>query len=317
VLRYKLLLAISWQLVLSGISPYSDRDTGSGAATENDLPLLGSCQSGVQTSQSSGIQALVEALDRAGLSMAQGRFEEARRGYERILVMVEKTSGRESLHAATILAQLCLATYQAHPQLDAKMFCLRALAIRQNVLAPNHPDVARSLNDLGGAYEFEGDLRNAITLYQKAAAIMASAPPSPDSGVPLANVASMYHRMKKYKLAEGAFLRAIAMLEANGADPYQLATALANLGYVYLAEKKFEPAEGVLHKALTILETFEGPILIENEQLLGLAKALATKKEGPEASALIGRVDALIGRSAARDGKRVGGRSRIPVETLQ
>jgi tetratricopeptide (TPR) repeat protein len=48
----------------------------------------------------------------------------------------------------------------------------RALAICEQVLGPNHPDTARSLNNLAFLYQSQGDYEHAKPLYERALAIM-------------------------------------------------------------------------------------------------------------------------------------------------
>ena len=54
---------------------------------------------------------------------------------------------------------------------DALPIALRALAIREKALGPEHPEVARSLNNVAELYWTKGDSARAEPLYQRALAI--------------------------------------------------------------------------------------------------------------------------------------------------
>ena len=67
----------------------------------------------------------------------------------------------------------------------------RALAIREQVLGPNHPDTASSLNNLAGLYYSQGDYERARPLYERALAITEQVlgPNHPDTASSLNNLA--------------------------------------------------------------------------------------------------------------------------------
>jgi tetratricopeptide (TPR) repeat protein len=54
---------------------------------------------------------------------------------------------------------------------EARPLAERALEIREKALGPEHPDVARSLNNLANLYRDKGDYARAETIYQRALAI--------------------------------------------------------------------------------------------------------------------------------------------------
>jgi tetratricopeptide (TPR) repeat protein len=51
---------------------------------------------------------------------------------------------------------------------EAKPYYERALAIREQVLGPDHPDTAHSLNNLGYLLQAQGDLAGAKPYYERA-----------------------------------------------------------------------------------------------------------------------------------------------------
>ena len=69
----------------------------------------------------------------------------------------------------------------------------RALAIRENVLGPEHPDTAASVNNLGVLFGDQGDLAAAQPLLERALAIREKAlgPEHPDTAMSLTNGAAI------------------------------------------------------------------------------------------------------------------------------
>jgi tetratricopeptide (TPR) repeat protein len=69
----------------------------------------------------------------------------------------------------------------------------RALAIRERVLGPDHPDTASSLNNLAGLLEDQGELAAARPLYERALATYERVlgPDHPDTATVRRNLANL------------------------------------------------------------------------------------------------------------------------------
>jgi tetratricopeptide (TPR) repeat protein len=91
----------------------------------------------------------------------------------------------------------------------------RALAIREQQLGPEHPDIANSLNDLAVFYRDQGKYEQAEPLFQRALAIREQRlePEHPDIANSLNNLALLYHAQGKYEQAEPLYRRALAIYE--------------------------------------------------------------------------------------------------------
>jgi tetratricopeptide (TPR) repeat protein len=98
---------------------------------------------------------------------------------------------------------------QAEPLLQ------RALAIRESVLGPEHPDTATSLNNLAELYHSQGKYEQAEPLFQRALAIRERVlgPEHPDTANTLNNLASLYQDQGMYEQAEPLYQRAQAIRE--------------------------------------------------------------------------------------------------------
>jgi tetratricopeptide (TPR) repeat protein len=84
----------------------------------------------------------------------------------------------------------------------AEPLYVRALAIREKALDPEHPDVAQSLNNLAGLYNNQGQYAKAEPLYQRALAIWEKAlgPEHPDVAISLNNLGgALRHPLRQSK----------------------------------------------------------------------------------------------------------------------
>ena len=138
----------------------------------------------------------------------------------------------------------------------------RALAIREKVLGPDHPDVAQSLNNLAALYHEQGKHATAEPLYQRALAIREKAlgPEHPDVATCLNNLAELYRARGKNAQAEPLYQRALAIHEkVLGPDHPEVAMSLNNLALLYHGQGKYAQAEPLYQRALAITEKALGP----------------------------------------------------------
>ncbi len=104
---------------------------------------------------------------------------------------------------------------------DAIPLAQRALAIRENTLGPNHPDVALSLNELALFYRYQGRYADAEPLNKRSLAIYEKAlgPNHPQVARALNELAELYRNQGRYADAEPLYKRSLAIREkAIGAD---------------------------------------------------------------------------------------------------
>ena len=103
-----------------------------------------------------------------------------------------------------------------HAQYEqAKPLLERALAIREQVLGPNHPDTATSLNSLAFLYNTQGDYEQAKPLLERALAIYEQVlgPNHPDTAFSLNGLAGLYKSQGDYEQAKSLLERALAICE--------------------------------------------------------------------------------------------------------
>jgi len=138
----------------------------------------------------------------------------------------------------------------------------RALAIREQTLGPEHPDTARSLNNLAVLYHDMGAYAKAEPLYLRALAIREQAlgPEHRDMATSLNGLGVLYVNTGAYAKAEPLYLRALVIQEkALGPVHWSTALTLNNLAGLYVATGAYAKAEPLHQRALVIREQALGP----------------------------------------------------------
>jgi tetratricopeptide (TPR) repeat protein/transcriptional regulator with XRE-family HTH domain len=166
----------------------------------------------------------------------------------------------------------------------------QALKIRQQTLDPTHPDLALSLNNLGGGYWAMGQFRKALLLFQQALAIREQifGPEHQDVARSLNNVAQVYQGLGQYEEAESHYLRALAIFEQTlGPNDWATATVLHNLAELYKGQAQYEEALPRYQQALAIRErTLESEHPDIAQSLAALATIYEVDRRYEEALAL-------------------------------
>jgi CHAT domain-containing protein/Tfp pilus assembly protein PilF len=137
----------------------------------------------------------------------------------------------------------------------------QALALREAVLGSAHPDVARSLDQLGLHSLLQGKLVRAEQLLQRALVIQEAAfgQNHPDIAQTLTHLATLHHRLELYERAEPLYARALAIREAAFGDNHLLvAESLHHLGTIYSTQGLPARAEPLFLRALAIREAALG-----------------------------------------------------------
>jgi tetratricopeptide (TPR) repeat protein len=138
----------------------------------------------------------------------------------------------------------------------------RGLAIREEALGTDHPQVGTSLNNLAGLYKDQGQYNRAEPLYQRALTIREAAlgPDHTLVGTTLNNLAGLYYAQGRYDRAEPLLKRDLAITDAAlGANHPDVGTSLNNLAELYSAQGRYDHAEPLYQRALAIRETALGP----------------------------------------------------------
>jgi CHAT domain-containing protein/Flp pilus assembly protein TadD len=137
-----------------------------------------------------------------------------------------------------------------------------ALAIRERVLGPEHPDVATALNNLAELYQTTSRYAEAELLYKRALAIdeKVLGPEHHDVATALNNLALLYFTTGRYAEAEPLFKQALAIDEkALGPEHPDVAQNLNNLAGLYSITGRYAEAEPLFKRTLSIDEKILGP----------------------------------------------------------
>ena len=145
---------------------------------------------------------------------------------------------------------------------EAEPHLLKALAIREKFLGPEHPDVAASLNGLALLYHSQGEYAKAEPFQQRALAILEKAlgPEHPDMARSLNNLAGLYVHQGQYAKAETLYQRALAIREKElGLEHSDVAASLNDLALLYDNQGRYAEIKPLYERALWIREKVLGP----------------------------------------------------------
>ena len=131
----------------------------------------------------------------------------------------------------------------------------QALAINEQTLGPEHPDTARSLNNLALPYKSQGRDEKALPLFERALAIneRVLGPRHPDTARSLNNLALLYNSLGKDEEVLPLLKRALDIREkALGLEHPDVANSLNNLAALYENQGMDKEALSLYQRALAI-----------------------------------------------------------------
>jgi tetratricopeptide (TPR) repeat protein len=138
----------------------------------------------------------------------------------------------------------------------------KCLAIREAVLAADHPNLAQSYNNIAGVYQELGQYSEALRYHQKCLAIREAVPAADHSKLAQSynNIAGVYHKLGQYSEALGYQQNCIAIWKAVlAADHPNLASAYNNIAGVYQELGQYSKALRYHQKSLAIRESVLAP----------------------------------------------------------
>jgi CHAT domain-containing protein/lipopolysaccharide biosynthesis regulator YciM len=139
--------------------------------------------------------------------------------------------------------------------------CWGGVVVAEQALGKNHPDVAKSLNNLALLYQTQGLYDRAEPLHERALAIREAAlgKNHPDITRSLNNLANLYNEQGLYGRAEPLYQRALAIREETfGKNHPDIATSLNNLASLYKVQGLYGRAEPLYERALALREAALG-----------------------------------------------------------
>ena len=253
----------------------------------------------------------------------EGRYHDAEQMHRQSLAVYENTPMHA--YAAAAMQNLGIALLREGRFAETEVLFKRSLSIREQVLGPNHKEVAQSLINLGSLLgDVEGRDQEAIALYQRAVSILQATlgTENDDLAMALGNLAVSYKRVGQYADAEKMQLQALTIRQqVLGPNHRDVALGFYNLGIVYSDEGRWDDAEKAQQRSLAIWEQVSGPenpdvafplnslghVFLhegkfdEAEGAFKRALALQQKAFGPNHPAVAETLDNLSKLAAARD----------------
>ena len=138
---------------------------------------------------------------------------------------------------------------------DALNICLRASRLCKEVFGTEHPDTARSYNDIGAVYDNQGDYAKALEYYQKALEIQEKVLDieHPNTATSYNNIGYVYTHQGDYAKALGYYQKALEIREkVLGKEHPNTAMSYNNIGGVYYYQGDYANALEYFIKALEI-----------------------------------------------------------------
>jgi tetratricopeptide (TPR) repeat protein len=175
-----------------------------------------------------------------------------------LLEAIKVTSARpKSTEHASALNQLGV-LYDSLGRPGAETLLRQALAIRQEVLGPQHIETGIVLSNIGHALDSQHRYGEAEQAMRQAFKVCTSnLEKSPRCFTMLNNLASVEQRTGRIAEAENDWKQAI---EGFGVDPSGningLTAAMNNLGKLYLGQRRFREAQQLFDNALAILDSW-------------------------------------------------------------
>ncbi len=167
-----------------------------------------------------------------------------------------------SLQEARLLYTQSVALRRSAKYDEALLSGTRALSMRQELLGPEHADVATALNNLGVIHNLKGEQDKSEAFNQQALAIRMKVlgPDHPHVAYSLNNLAVIQSRRGKYREARLLYQRALEIKEkSQGPEHPDVATSVHNLASAYFDMGDFLKAEQLQQRALQIREKVFGP----------------------------------------------------------
>ncbi|KOR31765.1 hypothetical protein TI05_11545 [Achromatium sp. WMS3] len=162
-----------------------------------------------------------------------------------------------ALQQAKELNSQVVKLYQQGKYAEAVPLAKQALAISEQALGTNHPDVANGLNNLAALYTAQGQYQQAEPLYQRSLKIREQALGAnhPDVAASLHNLAELYRAQGQYQQAEPLYQRSLKIWEqALGANHPDVATSLNNLAGFYYVQRQYAKALDYVRRASRIYQ---------------------------------------------------------------
>jgi serine/threonine-protein kinase len=267
-LEYRPLVAET--LLLQGTINYRLNNTPDGekALTESYLVAETSRHDEVRAEAATGLVWVVGYLD--------GRADEARRWASLADSILHRLGGHDLLQA-WLLNDLGAVLGLKGDMRAMLQYQEQALALKEKVLGPIHPDVGSSEANIAFALQELRQSREALTHIDRSLSILQRGLGAghPELAMSFSNRGEILNSLGRHREARESFERARAIWERElGNDDRTLAYSLTGIGVSYLLERKPTEALVPLERAFKIREAHEKDALRRAETQFALARSL-------------------------------------------
>lgn len=184
----------------------------------------------------------------------------------------------------------------------AEVVALKALALAEKNVRPNHADVGLSLEELAQIYHIQGDYAKAEAHYKRALAILVEARGADHWSVSRVEsaLATLYTTQSDYAKAEAHYKSSLAILEkASSPDDLEKVEVLHGLARLYNKHGDYAKAEPIYKRRLAILEKTipDSPGFPESlEELAALYRATNRNEEAEPLEQRAANLRAIISK---------------------
>jgi tetratricopeptide (TPR) repeat protein len=210
-----------------------------------------------------GTELLAAALPNNLDDMASWATFKALAAHGQAVLQLEPPQEHGQLKAAAFLGSAIGAYFSRIARYaEAQPLLERALAIREKVLGPGHPDTATSLENLALLFQDKDDFAAARPLLERALAIREKVlgPEHPDTAYSLNNLVWLLQARGDLAAAQPLLKRALAICEkVLGPEHPRTAESLHNLALVFRKQGDLAAAQPLFERALAINEKALGP----------------------------------------------------------
>ena len=191
----------------------------------------------------------------------QGRHDDAEVWMRWSETLMERLGMRDELAGAGLDDRLGMVASASGDYEDARRRLDHALTVKQNLLGPDHPELAITLNMLGNVQIKSSTIDEAAASWTEALSILEGAYGSshPDLATPLSNLAQVRFREGDFEASKELLQRSLDLRALEvGEDHPEIGRALGNLALVMREAGDPAAARDVLVRSTEILEKAHG-----------------------------------------------------------
>ncbi len=219
-------------------------------------------------------EAWMEARNRASEAFESGNDPDAEQFLKDALSRASALGSSDPRHAMAMTELASFYQYQLALYPEALALYRRALEIQEQVLGPNSPTLANTLNNVAENHFASGRFPDAERFYNRALAIFERVNGYDDPVVAgtLSSLGRLYESQNQFARSQTLYVQALSILENElGARHIDLVPTLVDLAFVHHAQAHFGDAAQLYRRALGILEPelgAEDPNVVEMRRAL-------------------------------------------------